>query len=202
MTKESVFITYVLLFSLLFFVGCDDNSGGENEITDVISIEEPSDVFEYAKNETLKFSHFGVDEEGKIEITIINNSDSQFPVALAAYKMFGNSLSELVQHDETQATIQPGGEQTLKVSLPECMADVELFFDPPDDNTDGAPEELSNADPNLIGYTYHMNSEDIRAENDIFHFGEDSPYASLDDFPEDDDDTHRDAKPAENLCSQ
>jgi uncharacterized secreted protein with C-terminal beta-propeller domain len=151
MTKKSVFLIYILLFHLLVFVGCDGNNSGANENASVISIEEPADVFEYAENETLEFSHFSVDEEGKIEITITNNSDSRFPVALAAYKMFGNSLSELVQHDETQTTIQPGDEKTLKVSLPEYMADVELFFDPPDDDTDGAPEELSNADPNLIG---------------------------------------------------
>jgi hypothetical protein len=202
MTKKSVYITYMLLVSLLVFVGCNDNNSGVNENVSVISIEKPTDVYEYAKNETLEFSHFSVDDEDKIEITVTNNSDSRLPVALAAYKMFGNSLSELVQHDETQTTIQPGGEQTLKVLLPECMADVELFFDPPDDDTDGAPEELSNADLNLIGWTFHMNNEDIQAENDNFHFGEDHPYASLDDFPEDGDDGHRGAKPAENFCSQ
>ncbi|PSO45915.1 MAG: hypothetical protein BRC25_00415 [Parcubacteria group bacterium SW_6_46_9] len=163
-----------------------------------LPIEEPADLFNYAREGALEFSSF-TKTGGDAAITITNNSNCQLPVALGVYEMYDSNFSDQQLHSKDQVTISGnGGQATLQSDLPSCMAQIDLLY-----NADGnnPPQTPSSANPDVIGYTYHQNENDIFAENDIFHFASDSPYNELDQFSNDEDDRPDNAGPAANFCS-
>ncbi len=163
---------------------------------DRLPIEEPADLFEFVDEGTLEFSQFQKDNE-QAAISITNNSECEFPVALGVYKMFDNKLENQELHDQDTAVVSANSQETVAADLPACMAQIDLLYDP---NEDGPPATPSLANPNVIGFTFYQNEEDIFAENDMFHFDDGHQYEDLDEFPNDEDDSPRDAGPSENFC--
>jgi len=163
-----------------------------------LTIQTPSDVFEYALDGTLEFSSF-TKNNGNAAITITNNSNCELPLAFGVYKMYDSNFSDQQLHSQDQATVSGnGGHATLESKLPSCMAQIDLLYDPDDSNP---PETPSPANPDVIGYTYHQNENDIFAENDILHFASESSFSGLDEFPNDGDDRPQGAGPNANFCS-
>jgi hypothetical protein len=161
-----------------------------------LPIEEPADLFNYVDEGTLEFSQFRK-QNGKAAISITNNSNCEFPVALGVYEMFDNTLENQELFSQDTAVIASDSQETVSAKLPACMAQIDLLYDP---NEDGPPETPESANPNLIGFTFNQNEKDVFAENDIFHFDDGHPYENLDDFPNDDDDSYRNAGPSSNFC--
>jgi hypothetical protein len=176
---------------------CDEISNECPAEGGVLPISEPADVFEYAINGTLEFSEFKK-QNGTAAITVTNNSNCELPLALGVYEMYDSNFSDQELFGQESTTIASGEQATLESELPSCMAQIDLLYNPDGTNP---PEVPTPANPDVIGYTFNQNGNDIFAENDIFHFDDDHTYNELDNFPNDEDDRPQNAGPAYNFCS-
>lgn len=59
-----------------------------------------------------------------------NSTECAYDVGLASYKKYGDSVDDQEIHDSQTTRIQPGEQLTLVVTLPECAAQVDLFYGP------------------------------------------------------------------------
>jgi hypothetical protein len=64
--------------------------------------------------------------------TVQNNSTScSYVVGMASYRKFDEIYDNQILFDTATAQIQPGQTLTLSVSVPDCAAQIDLFFGPP-----------------------------------------------------------------------
>jgi len=149
-----------------------------------IAINEPADVINLAYDNKITFSPFSVDAQNTASIVVTNNTNCDLPLSLGSYKVFNQVVADQKLHDYANEVVGAHTARLLHVDLPSCMSQIDLLHDP---NRDGPPTPPTAANPKLIGWTFQLHDHDNAKENDMFHFSAESPYNSLDRYPDDDD---------------
>ena len=202
-------VSILALLVLFFAVGCDglglaetcDDNCNEDEVLPYNGV---SDLATYIDNGTLAFSNFS-QSGNEAAITVSNNSQYALPIAIGAYAMADSTLEDQDLHDKSVTVIEAGEEAILSVELPEngmCTAEIDVFYDRPDDGVDGAPdsyreEDIPDGNPyrdagvnflvkNLMATTFFGAKNDKFEENDSLS---------------EDNDGYEDIVPANRFCS-
>ncbi|PSO45912.1 MAG: hypothetical protein BRC25_00400 [Parcubacteria group bacterium SW_6_46_9] len=195
-SSNAVACVAAILITLTLFVATADKAAANEDLCP-IKINEPADIFNLALSDQITFSTFSVDASDTAGVTITNNTDCNFPVTIASYKVKNKILADQKLYHHRKATISPQSSRFLHVELPNCTAQIDILHDP---NRDGPPQPPTPANPKLIGWTFQLHEDDTAKENDVFHFATSSPYNGLDNFP--DEDHGYSSVPEGSLCSE
>ena len=64
------------------------------------------------------------------QAVVNNNTNCSFPLSLSSYKMYDRTLEKQVYFDGVTVNISPNSRTVLNVSLPSCMAQIDLYYGP------------------------------------------------------------------------
>jgi uncharacterized repeat protein (TIGR01451 family) len=84
---------------------------------------------------------------------VVNQTDCTAPLVLNSYKMYSDNISQQTIFAESLATMLPNNTTSLTVNLPDCKAQVDLFY-----YVSGSVITEANFADHLLAYDYGSNS--------------------------------------------
>lgn len=99
-----------------------------------------------------QYGKFNFDVAGNGTAIFANQTDCSIPMSLVSWKVYGNTLADQKLYNNSTKTVAPGSVTHFNVSVPTCMAQIDLYYG-------GVPGSTPEGDVDyLIDYAYANNN--------------------------------------------